>query len=77
MNKSPTKKKANKMKRYVAALFFTQHSFAAEIIEAKSLAEAKRKADAMEPEDIDDFDPVEGEMWVDSVEPVMEGKRHD
>ena len=77
MNKSHGKKNANAMKRYEVTFFFTQHSVATEIIEAKSLAEAKEKADEMEPEDIDDLGPVDGELWVNSVELCKEGKNHE
>ena len=77
MNKHQPKKNAHATKCYEAKFFFTQHSVASVIIEAKSLAEAEEKADEMEPEDIDDFDPVDGELSVSSVEPCKEGKRHD
>jgi hypothetical protein len=54
--------------KYEAELFWTQHNCATVIIEARSLQEAERKADELSSEDIDDWNPVDGELFVNSVE---------
>ena len=73
MSKSQRKKNANAMKRYEARFFFTQHSVATVIIEAKNLDEAEEKAANTESCDIDNLDPVDGELSVVSVEQIKEG----
>jgi len=77
MSKSQRKKNANAMKRYEARFFFTQHSVATVIIEARNLDEAEEKAANTESCDIDNLDPVDGELSVVSVELCKEGKSHD
>jgi hypothetical protein len=67
----------NTTKLYEARFFYTQQSVATEIIKATSLEEAQRKADEMGAEDISDFDPIAGELSVESVELIEEDKRHD
>ena len=67
----------NKRRKYEATLFWMQHNQATVIIEAKSLAEAEKKADAIESDEIDDWSPCDGEIWVDSVEPVEGGKTNE
>jgi hypothetical protein len=52
---------------YEAELFWTQHNRATVIIRARSLEEAHDKADEMDSGDIDDWNPVSGDMFVDSV----------
>jgi hypothetical protein len=73
MSKSQRKKNANAMKRYEARFFFTQHSVATVIIEARNLDEAEEKAANTESCDIDNLDPVDGELSVVSVEQIKEG----
>jgi len=79
MSKSKSKRNTvtNGKKLFEVLFFYTQHGVATEVIEAKNLAEAKRKADKMEMEDISDFDPVNEELSVESVEQVEEGNSHD
>ena len=77
MSKSQRKKNANAKKLYEVRFFYMQRSVATEIIEAKTLAEAKRKADEMSSEDVAEFDPVYGELSVESVEQLKEGGRHE
>jgi hypothetical protein len=57
----------NPLFKYEAELYWTQHNRATVIIEARSLAEAEKKADQLSSEDIDDWNPFDGEIWVDSV----------
>jgi hypothetical protein len=60
----------NKLRKYMATLFFTQHSIAKVIIEAPSLAEAEEMAEEIESEEIDDMNTTDGELYVNSVEPI-------
>ncbi len=65
-------------KLYKVLFHYAQYSQATEIIEATSLAEAKRKADKMDTLDISEFDPVDGELSVENVDLIEEeGKSHD
>jgi len=68
---------ADTKRKYEIMLGFTQHSTAKVIIKAKSLAEARRKADEIEAEDVDDFDPVDGELRVEWVELCDGGQDND
>ena len=67
----------NTCKKYKATLFWTQHNQATVIIEANSLAEAREKADEIDSDEIDDWNPCDGDLYVDSVEPVKGGKAHE
>lgn len=53
---------------YEAELLWTQHNRAMAKIKARSLEEARRKANELSSEDIEDWDPTAGDMWVDSVQ---------
>jgi len=68
---------ADTNKKYEVRLFWTQHNMATVIIQAKSLAEAGKKADAILSEEVDDWNPVDGEIWVESVEPVEGGRGNE
>ena len=67
----------NHSNKYEVTLRWTQYNIAKVIIEAASLAEAEEKAEEIESDEIDDWNPVDGELYVDSVEPVSEGKSHE
>lgn len=67
---------ADTKKKYEIMLGYTQHSMAKVIVEARSLAGAQRMADNIEPEDVDDFDPVDGKLRVEWVE-LYEGGQDD
>ena len=62
----------DKKKKYEVMFTFTQYSLGKLIIEAKSRAEAKRLAEAIPPWEVDDFKPVDGELYVVSIVPVEE-----
>jgi hypothetical protein len=65
---------ANTPRKYEATLYFTQHSKATVIIEATSLEEAVEKADDINADEIDDWNPFDGEVVVDTVQSVKGGK---
>ena len=67
----------NTATKYEAILSFKQFSRAKIIIEAMSLAEAEEKANAIESDEIDDWNPCNGEVSLDSVEPVEGGQSHE
>ena len=67
-------KRAAPKQKYQAILSFTQHSRAKVIIEAASLAEAEAQAEEIEPDEVDDWDSFDGELYVDSVETLTGGK---
>ena len=79
MSKRQSKRSAGEKetKLYEVLFQYVQYSKATEIIEATSLEEAERQANAMDAADISDFDPVDGELLVESVDLIEEGKRHD
>ncbi|MGD0138972.1 MAG: hypothetical protein ABSD28_08855 [Tepidisphaeraceae bacterium] len=77
MNKSHRKKNANAMKRYEVMLYWTQYNKATITIKANSLADAEAKADEICSDEIDDWNPVDGELWVESVDPCEEDKSHE
>lgn len=56
------------MKIYTATLTFVQSSRAEVKIKARSLKEAECKADEISSEDVDDWNPVDGNITVESVE---------
>jgi uncharacterized protein HemX len=62
---------------YEAELSWTQHNRVTVKIKARSLEEAKRKANELSSEDIDDWDPCSGDMWVDSVQLAAGGGSDD
>jgi len=68
---------ADTKKKYEVRLYWTQYNHATLIIEAQSLAEAEEMADNIESEDVDDWNPVEGELTVDSIEPVEGGQDNE
>ena len=76
---TPTRSKSNRRNKrlnrdtkplftYEAELFWTQYNCATVKIQARSLEEAKQKANALSSEDIDDWNPTSGEMSVESVQ---------
>ncbi len=65
------------LRNFEALLYWTQHSRAVVHIRAKSLEHAERIADGMSSEDIDDWHPVGGELFVESVELVQGGRDHE
>ena len=67
----------NQRKEYQATLCYTQRSQATVSIIAQSLAEARAKADKITPELVDDWDPVDGELYVEFVELAEGGENHD
>lgn len=71
------KRRVTPTKFYEAKFIFTQTSVATEIVAARTFAEARQKAAAMEACDINDFDPVDGQFWVESVKPCQEGESHE
>ena len=68
---------ADTNKKYEVRLFWSQESEARVIIEAASSAKAEEMAEAIESEDIDVWNPIAGELFVDSVEPVDGGQSND
>jgi hypothetical protein len=71
------RKTLNERNKYEVNLFWTQQNRATVIIEATSLLAVKRKADAIQSEDIENWNPVAGELNVESVEPCSENRiRH-
>jgi hypothetical protein len=59
------------MKKYTATLTFVQFSRGEVSIKARSLKEARCKADEIGSDEVDNWNPVDGEV---SVESVTEGK---
>lgn len=67
----------NQRKKYIAILTFTQYSRATVIIEANTLEEAEEKAEEIFPDEVEDWNLVNGEVSVESVEPVTERRNHE
>jgi hypothetical protein len=67
----------NQMKKFEVILGFTQYSKATVIIEAATLEEAEEKADELGADEIDDWNPFDGEVFVHSVEPKTEEGKAD
>jgi hypothetical protein len=63
--------------KYEAELFWTQHDRATVIIEARSREEAEAKADGLSSEDVDDWGPTGGEMFVYSIQLVAGGSDNE
>ena len=59
-------KKLN-MKTFNATLTFVQYSRAEVLIKALSIENARRKADKIGADEVDDWNPVNGEVSVESV----------
>jgi hypothetical protein len=55
------------MKRFTATLTFVQYNRADVWIKARSLKEARCKADEIGADEVDDWNPVDGEVSVESV----------
>jgi hypothetical protein len=56
------------MKTYIVQLTFVQYSRAEMTIKARSLKEAERKAEKINSEDVEEWEPTGGEVSVGSVE---------
>lgn len=67
---------ADTNEKYEARLFWTQYNQGAVIIKAKSLAEATEKADEIEIDEVS-WSPVDGDIFVLSVELVKGERSHD
>jgi hypothetical protein len=67
----------NTLKKYEATLNFAQHSRAKVIIEAASLEEAEEKAGDICADEIDDWNPYDGEVNILDVSPVEGGQDND
>lgn len=67
----------NQRKQYEVILTFTQQSRVSVIIEADTLEEAQEKAEEIYPDEVEDWNPVNDEVSVESVEPIKEGKTHE
>jgi hypothetical protein len=61
-------------KKFEVIFTYTQTSRASKIIEAETQEEAEEMADEMGCEDLDenDLNPIDGELYVDSVESLDE-----
>ena len=57
----------NYMKTFTATLTFVQYSRAEVLIKAHSLKDARRKADEIGADEVDNWNPVDGEVSVESV----------
>jgi hypothetical protein len=55
------------MKTFAATLTFVQYSRGEVLIKARSLKEARRKADEIGADEVDDWNAVDGEVSVESV----------
>jgi hypothetical protein len=64
----------NPLMKFQAELFWTQYNRATVTIEARSHEEARQQANAISSEDVDDWNPFDGEIYVASVGFVEEGK---
>ena len=64
----------NQRKEFEVEIHFTQRSIAYIWINAKSLAEAKKRADLIKCEDIEDWITEKGDFHVHSVEPLEGGQ---
>jgi hypothetical protein len=55
------------MKTFIATLTFVQYSRGEVLIKARSLKNARRKADEIGADEVDNWNPVDGEVSVESV----------
>ena len=58
--------------KFTVALHFAQYSVAEVEIEADSQQEAEERAEAIEAADVETFNPIDGELTVESVVPTQE-----
>ena len=63
------------MKTFTATLTFVQYSRGEVLIKARSLKDARRKADEISAYDVDDWNPMNGEMSVESVTELKPRKK--
>jgi hypothetical protein len=56
--------------KYEAILTFTQSSRAKVVIEADSIEDAQAKADEIQSDEVNDWNPIDGNVYVESVEPA-------
>jgi hypothetical protein len=63
------------MKTFTATLTFVQYSRGGVLIKARSLKDARRKADKITAYDVDDWNPVNGELSVESVTELKPRKK--
>jgi hypothetical protein len=63
------------MKTFTATLTFVQTSRGEVLIKARSLKNARRKADEITAYDVDDWNPMNGEMSVESVTELKPRKK--
>jgi hypothetical protein len=64
------RKAKHPLKKYEATLAFSQQSRAKVIIKAASLEEAHEKADSIQADDVDNWNPCDGQVDVIGVEPI-------
>jgi hypothetical protein len=55
------------MKTFTATLTFVQYSRGEVLIKARSIEDASRKADEIGADEVDNWNPVDGEVSVESV----------
>jgi hypothetical protein len=67
----------NHSKKYEVTLFWAQYNQAKVIIEAGSFAEAEEKANDLQADEVEDWNPVDGDLSVVSVDQMDGGKSHD
>ena len=67
----------NQRKQYEVVLTFSQCSRASVTIEADTPEAAQEMAGEICPDEVEDWNPVNGEVSVESVEPIGEGKTHE
>jgi len=58
------------MKKYQITFTYTQTSRASAIIKAKNEEEAREKAEEMTSDELEDFNPIDGNLYVEGVEAV-------
>jgi hypothetical protein len=66
--RTSARSKSRRGNRYEVELYWTQYNRATVIIKARSLKEAEEKADEFSADEIETWEPVHGEMSVESVE---------
>jgi len=64
------------MKTFTATLTFAQYSRAEVLIKAHSLEDARRKADEIGADEVDDWNPVDGEVSVENVAERKSSKKN-
>lgn len=76
-HKGQTTADTNNLKEFEVYIFRAQHGHGRIVVEAATLEEAQKMANNIRPDEIEDWDIYDAQVYVDSVEPVDKGQEYE